>query len=281
MILEVHRQYNLRSKKTEGNSSKKTTETQKVVETEKTLEPTTVEKTPEKTTAKKFFEKGKADAPVKKNITILKRPAQPEVSPVNPPSTSEQKNMVDQPESMSQTRTPMPFSLEGQLAKIKIPIPLTDLMSRGGYCSQVLKSLAIEPDIGTKALTIGSMTHSYTVNLTDDHPELIFGPEVDGRDDTIDVAPFYISLNIHNLILHNAMLDSSASHNLMPKEVMEKLGLEVTRPYKYLHSFDSSKVKCIGLIKDFCITLVQIPSKSMVMDVVVADIPPKYGMFLS
>jgi hypothetical protein len=77
------------------------------------------------------------------------------------------------------------------------------------------------------------------------------------------------------------MLDSGASHNLMPKEVMEKLGLEVTRPYKDLHSFDSSRVKCIGLIKDLCISLVQIPSKSMVMDVVVADIPPKYGMLLS
>jgi hypothetical protein len=67
----------------------------------------------------------------------------------------------------------------------------------------------------------------------------------------------------------------------MPKVVMEKLGLEATRPYKDLHSFDSSKVKCIGLIKDLCITLVQIPTKSMVMDVVVADIPPKYGMLLS
>ena len=77
------------------------------------------------------------------------------------------------------------------------------------------------------------------------------------------------------------MLDSGASHNLMPKEVMEKLGLEVTRTYKDLHSFDSNKVRCIGLIKDLCITLVQIPMKSMVMDVVVADIPPKYGMFLS
>ncbi len=53
------------------------------------------------------------------------------------------------------------------------------------------------------------------------------------------------------------------------KDEVEKLGLEVTRPYKDLHSFDSSKVKCIGLIKDLCITLVQIPSKSMVMDVVV------------
>jgi hypothetical protein len=56
---------------------------------------------------------------------------------------------------------------------------------------------------------------------------------------------------------------------------MEKLGLDITRPYKDLYSFDSSKVKCIGLIKDLCITLAQIPAKSMVMDIVVADIPPE------
>jgi hypothetical protein len=77
------------------------------------------------------------------------------------------------------------------------------------------------------------------------------------------------------------MLDSSASHNLMPKAVMEKLGLEVTRPYKDLHSLDSSEVRCIGLIKYLCITLVQIATKNMVMDVLVADIPLKYGMLLS
>jgi hypothetical protein len=267
----VHRQYNLRSKKTEGNSPRKATEPQKVAETEKA---------PQKTTAGKISEKGKIDTPVKKNVTILKRSAHPEVSPVNLPSTSDQRD-IDQPESTGQTRTSAPFSLEAELAKIKIPVPLTELISRGGYRSQVLKALAIEPGIGTQALTIGSVTHSDTVNLADDRPELLFGPAVDGRDDTGDVAPFYISLNIHDLILHNAMLDSGASHNLMPKAVMEKLGLEVTRPYKDLHSFDSSKVKCIGLIKDLCITLVQIPSKSMVMDVVVADIPPKYGMLLS
>jgi hypothetical protein len=154
-------------------------------------------------------------------------------------------------------------------------------MNKDVYRSQVIKELTIEPDIGTKALTIGSTNHSDTMNVTDDQPELLFGPEVDGRDDNGDAAPFYISLNIHDLILHNAMMDLGASHNLMPQAVMEKLGLEVTRPYKDLHSFDSSKVRCIGLIKDLCITLVQIPTKSMVMDVVVADIPPKYGMLLS
>jgi hypothetical protein len=77
------------------------------------------------------------------------------------------------------------------------------------------------------------------------------------------------------------MLDSGASHNLMPKVIMEKLGLDITRRYKDLYSFDSSKVKCLGLIKDLCVNLVQIPAKSVVMDIVVADIPPKYGMLLS
>ena len=77
------------------------------------------------------------------------------------------------------------------------------------------------------------------------------------------------------------MLDSGASHNVMPKASMDKLGLEITRPYGDLYSFNSRKVKCIGMIKDFVVNLAQIPMKSILMDVVVTDIPPKYGMLLS
>ena len=77
------------------------------------------------------------------------------------------------------------------------------------------------------------------------------------------------------------MLDLGASHNLMPKAIMETLNLDITRPYKDLLPFDSSKVKCLGSIKDLCVTLVQYPRKSIVMDIVVADIPPKYRMLLS
>jgi FtsZ-interacting cell division protein YlmF len=104
---------------------------------------------------------------------------------------------------------------------------------------------------------------------------------VEGKFQGGSVPPFYVSLNIHDKILHNAMLDSGASHNLMPKVVMERLGLEITRPYKYLYSFDSNRVKCLGLIKDICVNIEKIPSKSLVMDIIVADIPPKYGMLLS
>lgn len=95
------------------------------------------------------------------------------------------------------------------------------------------------------------------------------------------IPPFYVSLNIHDKILHNAMFDSGALHNLMPKSVMQKLNVDITRPYRDLFSFDSIQVRCLGLIKDLFVSLVQYPAKTILMDIVVANIPPKYGMMLS
>jgi hypothetical protein len=169
-ILEVHRQYNLWRKKTEGSSLKKTIETKKIVETKKSSEPS----------AENIPEESIVEVPTKKNLNILKRSSQIEFSPINPPSTSSQKIVVDKPELTSQGRSPTPFSLEGELAKVKIPIPLSKLMNKDAYHSQVIKALTIEPDIGTKALIVGSTNHSDIVNLTDDKLELLFGVEVDG-----------------------------------------------------------------------------------------------------
>jgi ribonuclease HI len=102
---------------------------------------------------------------------------------------------------------------------------------------------------------------------------------VEDRDDSS--PPFYTSLNIHDKVLHNCLMDSGASHNLMPKIVMEELGLEVTKAYHDLYSFDSRRVQCLGVIKDLVVSLFQLPMKSVVMDIVVADVPPKFGMLLS
>ena len=85
---------------------------------------------------------------------------------------------------------------------------------------------------------IQNQSNSDTVNLQDDKPTIIFGPRVENEDED-EVPPFYISLRIHNMYLHNTMLDSGDSYNLMPKVIMDNLGLDITRPYKYLYSFDS------------------------------------------
>ena len=108
----------------------------------------------------------------------------------------------------------------------------------------------------------------------------MFGPRVESSQED-DVPPFYISLRIHSLFLHNAMLDLGASHNLMPKMIMDNLGLDITRPYKDMFSFVSRKLRCLGLIKDLVVSLHQMLEKSIVMDVVVADVLVKFGMLLS
>jgi hypothetical protein len=122
-------------------------------------------------------------------------------------------------------------------------------------------------------------SHADMINLQDEIPTIMFGPHIENVKDY--VAPFYIILTMHDHLLHNFMLYSGASHNLMPKFIMEKFGLERTIPYQDSYSFDSRKVKCLGMIKDIVVNLAQIPLKSILIYVVVDDVSAKYGIFLS
>jgi len=76
-------------------------------------------------------------------------------------------------------------------------------------------------------------------------------------------------------------MESGASYNLMPKSAIDELVLQITKAYHDLYSFDSRKVKCLGVIKELVVTLFQLPMKSLVMDNVVAYVPPKFWMLLS
>jgi hypothetical protein len=161
------------------------------------------------------------------------------------------------------------FNLENEINKIKIHVPLVELAKNPMYRKQIAKMINFAD----------AQSHADVINLEDDRPTIMFGPHIENAKDP--VAPFYITLTVHDHLLHNCMLDSGASHNLMPKVIMQKLGLEVTRPYRDLYTFDSRKVKCLGMIKDLVVNLAQIPVKSILMDVVVVDVPAKYGMLLS
>jgi hypothetical protein len=153
------------------------------------------------------------------------------------------------------------FNLENELNKIRIHIPLLKIRKKS-YLSKTSDEM-IDCSIAT--------THPDTLNLQDDRPTMMFGPHIEERGEV--VAPFYIYLIVHEHLLHNCMLDSGASHNLMPKIVMEKLGLHITRPYHDLYFFDARKVRCLGMIKDIVVHLAQIPVKSVSMNTVVADVP--------
>jgi len=148
-------------------------------------------------------------------------------------------------------------------------VPLLELVKSEVFRKPILEALELK----------ATQTSTDSVNLQDDRPAIVLSPMTEPTDD--NSPSFYVSLTIHDKILHNFLLDTGASYNLMPKVVMEELGLDITRPYHDLFSFDSRKVKGLGLIKDLANTLTQLPMKSMVMDIMVADVPPKFGMLLS
>jgi hypothetical protein len=162
-------------------------------------------------------------------------------------------------------KAPSPFNFESEWLKSKFMFHLMSYKN-GEYSDIKMLKMEEAPD---------------TLNVQDDHPAILFFPRVEESGDVDDVSPFYVSLKIHGMTLYNAMLDSGASHNLMPKVFINELGLDITRPYKDLFSFDSRKVKCLGLMKDLVVSLSQFPSKNVIIDVVVVEIPPKFGMFLS
>jgi len=122
------------------------------------------------------------------------------------------------------------FNFEHEIQKIRISVPITKLIKHEGFNKFFSELLQYE----TPCLPIDS------INLQDEKPAVILGPMVEDRNESS--PPFYTSFNIHDKVLHNCLMDSGASHNLMPKTVMEKLGLEFTQSYHDLYSFDYRKV---------------------------------------
>jgi hypothetical protein len=124
-------------------------------------------------------------------------------------------------EPVSEVREPPkplpPFIFEHEIQKIRIPVPLSELVKKEDFKRSLSKLLQYEPP------------HPSTdsINIQYENPVVVLGPMVEYRDDSS--PPLYISLNIHDKVMHNCLMDSGASHNLMPKIVMEELGLEVTK----------------------------------------------------
>ena len=205
-------------------------------------------------------------APKKWNLgrKMINQPAPPAREPIPVPNQLQPKKTAMESKEISSSS----FNFEYELSKIKVPIPLLEHLKISSYKESFLKIL--QP----------SLPASDSIYLQDENLTIYLESLVQEVDDDI-LAPFYLSLNSHDKLLHNYLLDSGASHNLMPKKVTDELGLQITREYHDLFTFDSSRVHSIGLTKNLVVSLAQMPMKSIVMDIVVVDIPSKFGMLLS
>ncbi len=98
-------------------------------------------------------------------------------------------------------------------------MPLIEPVKNESFKKSILE--ALEPK------TIQASTDY--VNLQDDQLVVILNPMIVNCED--NSPSFYVSLYIHEEILHNCPLDTGANHNSMPKDVRDKLGLDISKPY--------------------------------------------------
>jgi hypothetical protein len=63
-----------------------------------------------------------------------------------------------------------------------------------------------------------------------------------------DHPPFFVSLMITDLLLHNCMYDFGASSNIITKNVIELLNLKISILYHNVCAMDSREIEVDGII---------------------------------
>ena len=111
------------------------------------------------------------------------------------------------------------------LNDVKISAYATDILQFPGQKEKLMKALESSHNIVSETAPL-----SKSVVLEDlpfvlkDMPIVIHS--VDPKRE--DHPPFYVSLLVDDLLLHNCMLDSGASSNVITRKVMEQLNLRIT-----------------------------------------------------
>jgi hypothetical protein len=96
-----------------------------------------------------------------------------------------------------------------------------------------------------------------------------------------NVPPFLLTFEIFNRNVHNCMVDSGESSNVMPWSVCQKINAEVEPSSLKIIQIDRIDVKVIGELKNVLIILSSNPKVHQVVDIIVVDIPEVYSLFLS
>jgi hypothetical protein len=96
-----------------------------------------------------------------------------------------------------------------------------------------------------------------------------------------NVPPFLLTFKIFNRNVHNCMVDSGASSNVMPWSVCQKINAKVEPSSLKIIQLDRTDVKVMGELKNVLIRLSSNPKVHQFIDIIVVDIPEVYGMFLS
>jgi hypothetical protein len=95
------------------------------------------------------------------------------------------------------------------------------------------------------------------------------------------VPLFLLTFEVFNKNLHNCLVESRASSNVIPLSICNKLNAIPLKSDKHVIQLDRTQVKVMGELKDAMIMMATHPKFVQVIDIIVVDIPEAYGFLLS
>jgi hypothetical protein len=87
------------------------------------------------------------------------------------------------------------------------------------------------------------------------------------------VPPFLLTFEVFNRNLHNCLVDSGESSNVMPLSMCKKLNVVPLKSDKHVIQLDKTQVKFMGELKDVMIRMETHPKFFQVIDIIVVYIP--------
>jgi hypothetical protein len=179
------------------------------------------------------------------------------------------------PKTPTPPDTDLSVDLGSWISNAKVLVPVSELIKIPSQKTKLLKAIGgsneiiLEKDQG-KILDKSNEPHN-------DAPVIINSMDWTKEDH----PPFFVSLMINDLLLHNCMYDSGASSNIITKNVMNMLNLKLSRPYHNVCAMDSREVETHGIILNLQVKLASYPNITFPVDILVIDVPDAWGMLLS
>ena len=102
-----------------------------------------------------------------------------------------------------------------------------------------------------------------------------------GKNSKSTTPPFLLTFEIFNRNVHNCMDDSGASSNVMPLSVCKRLNGKYVPSNSQIAQLDRTNVGVVAEMKYVLVRIACNPSVFQIIDIVIADIPDAYGLFLS
>jgi hypothetical protein len=179
------------------------------------------------------------------------------------------------PKPLTPPTTNLSVDLGSWISNAKVLVPVSELIKIPSQKEKLLK--AIEGPNERSLIKY----QGKTIEKTKEYPEDLL-VVLHSKDWTKEEnPPFFVSLAITNLTLHNCMYNFGASSNIMTKKIMEWLSFKITRPYPNVCAMDSREIETHGIILGLQVKLAAHPEVTFKMDVLVIDVPDAWGMLLS